>query len=258
MARLYAIANQKGGVGKSTTAVNLGCALAECAKRVLLIDFDPQAGLSTSLGIRPGSQTLGATIYEAVMGHTPMHGAVVETKFGRVHLVPSKLDLAGAEAELREREAEWQTTLKRTIAAVHNDYDYILVDCPPSLGVLTTNALVAANRVIVPVAAEFLAMVGLQQLRQIIEQVKASQNPHLEVGILRTLFDARTRHGAEAVEEIAKSFAGQVYETVIRRTVKFADAAYAGEPILTFASTSEAAASYRQLAKEVLHHDQQA
>lgn len=250
MAKIYAVANQKGGVGKTSCCLNLGAALAEEGKAVLLVDLDPQAGLSTILR----SRSDGPTIYEVLMGEAPLREVIVETKVERVHLVPSKIDLVGVEVELREREEVWQVALKRRLEGMKRSYDYILIDCPPSLGVLTTNALVAAHQVIIPVQTEFLALVGLHQLNRVIKRIRESGNPRLRTKVLRTFFDRRTLHGREAVKVIEQALGGNVYRSIINKTIKFADAAYAGEPILSFAGSSEAAEAYRKLAKEVLNH----
>jgi len=256
MAKIYAIANQKGGVGKSTTCLCLGAALGEENKLVLLIDFDPQAGLTASLGFKPDSFSGAKTIYEALMDQVSLAEVIIKTNIERVDLVPSKLDLAGAEAELMNQR-EWHKALRRVLTQIKDsDYDYVLIDCPPSLGVLTTNALVAAHQVIIPVQVEYLAMMGLKQLNQIIEGIRKRSNPQLKARILRTMRDRRTLHTKEVSEELEKIFGAQVYKAIINKTIKFADATYAGEPILTFASRSEAAEAYRNLAKEVLNHEQ--
>lgn len=257
MPRIYAIANQKGGVGKSTTCLCLGAALAELGKQVLLIDLDPQAGLTASLGFRPDTFAEAITVQEALMGQASLAEAAVKTNIERVNLIPSKLDLAGAEADLLAQD-DWQKALKRALNRLKdNVYHYILIDCPPSLGTLTANALVAADQVIIPVQAEYLAMMGLKQLTDIVDRIRQSSNPKLEAKILRTMRDRRTLHAQEVSEELEKIFGERVYKAIINRTIKFADAAYAGEPILSFASRSEAAEAYRQLANEILYHDQE-
>ncbi|MEM3434126.1 MAG: ParA family protein [Candidatus Methanomethyliaceae archaeon] len=252
MSAIYAIANQKGGVGKTTTCLCLGAALAETEKRVLLVDLDPQAGLTTSLGFDPDK--FETTIYAALIDPevVSLPEITVKTRVPNLWLVPSNLDLAGAEAELIG-EIGWDRNLKELLSTIASLYDFIIVDCPPSLGVLTTNALMAADSVIVPVQTEYLALRGLKQLSKIISKVKKKGNPNLQVRILRTMHDARTLHAREIGEEIERVFSGQLYQTVIKRTVKFADASLAGEPILSYAKNSPGAMAYRELAKEILN-----
>jgi chromosome partitioning protein len=251
---IYAIANQKGGVGKTTTCLCLGAALAEVGKRVLLIDLDPQAGLTTALGFDPDD--FDTTVYAPLIDpeSVRLSEIIVQTKVPNLWIAPSNLDLAGAEAELIG-EIGWDRNLKELLAASVNSYEFILVDCPPSLGVLTTNALMAADRVIVPVQTEYLALRGLKQLGKIISKVKRKGNPELKVRILRTMYDPRTIHAREIAEEIERIFGAQTYQTVIKRTVKFADASLAGEPILSYAKDSAGAIAYRDLAKEILSHE---
>lgn len=253
MSKLYAITNQKGGVGKSTTCACLGAALTELGNSVLMIDLDPQAGLTTSLGQDPGA--FERTIYNALIDNeVPIKEIITETKISNLFFLPANLDLAGAEGELLG-EIGWDRTLRDVLSPIVKDYDFTFIDCPPSLGVLTTNALMATQRVIVPVQSEYLALRGLRQLTTIISKVKEKGNPELKIKILRTMHDLRTTHTREVVEELERAFGDQIYQTVIRRTIKFADSALAGEPILTYAKRSEAAEAYRQLAREVLKDD---
>ena len=253
MARVYAIGNQKGGVGKTTTCLCLGEALTLYGKRVLCIDLDPQAALTVILGLNP--DTNHTTIYEVIMGAATMEEIIVKTKNNNLDLIPSRLDLAGAEAELLKMD-EWQTSLKKLIEKIRPKYDYILLDCPPSLGVLTIIALVAADHVIVPVQAEFLAMIGLKQLNVLINEIRKRYNPELEAKILRTMYDRRTLHNREVAEELERLFGKKVYKTIINRTIRFADASYSRESILSFAPDSEAARAYKQLAKEVIEDEE--
>lgn len=247
MATIYAIANQKGGVGKSTTAANLGTAFVEQGQRVLLVDLDPQAGLTISLGFDP--DTYEKTIYQVLIEETTLKQVIIPTRIPQLALAPSNLDLAGAEVELIS-ELGWDRSLMDALKTVLNDYDFILLDCPPSLGVLTTNALVAAQTVIVPLQCEYLAMRALKQLQKIIAKIRKKANPDLQVRILRTMY-ARTSHSREIFEEIARVGGEQVLKTYIKRTIKFADATTEGNPILTYDSSSEVANAYRQLAKEI-------
>ncbi len=251
MAAIYSVTNQKGGVGKTTTCLCLGSALAEMGYRILLVDFDPQAGLTVSLGNDP--DTFSKTIYDSLINceQYPIKEVIKDTGIQNLHFVPSNLDLAGAEGELIG-EIGWDRNLKDALNEIKNNYDFIFIDCPPSLGVLTTNALICADTVIIPVQTEYLAVRGLKQLGSIVEKVRKKGNPGLRKRILRTMHNTRTLHSREVVEELEKIFPDEVFQTVIKRTVKFADASLAGMPIIHYAKTSEAAEAYRELAKEVI------
>ncbi len=251
MPRIYAIANQKGGVGKSTTCSCLAAALSESGLTVLMVDLDPQAGLTVSLGLDPESFEL--TSYDFLIRAESLNVADIICATGTpgVDLIPANLDLAGAEAELIG-EIGWDRTLKENLSLITRPYDYILIDGPPSLGVLTTNSLMAAHQVMVPVQTEYLALRGLTQLQRIIQKVQKKGNPGLEVKILRTMHNSRTLHSTEVVDELKQAFGAQVYRTVVKRTIKFAEASRAGQPLLQFARESEGARAYRQLAQEVL------
>ncbi len=248
MPKLFAIANQKGGVGKTTTTAALGAAFAEQGQRVLVVDLDPQAGLTVSLGFDPDK--LDKTIYHVLLEEEDVTRAVVPTKVPQMDLVPANLDLAGVEAELIG-EIGWDRTLKDALDKIQDSYARILLDCPPSLGVLTTNALVAAEIVIVPLQCEYLALRALKQLQKIIAKVNRKANPHLHTRILRTMYDGRTIHDREIFEEIARVGGEQVFQTFIKRTIKIADAAVEGEPIIRYATDSDAAQAYRKLAQEI-------
>ncbi|RJK93188.1 ParA family protein [Vallicoccus soli] len=243
--------NQKGGVGKTTTTINLGAALAELGRRVLLVDFDPQGALSVGLGINP--LELDLTVYNAIMqSDCAVEDVVLKTDVDGLDLVPANIDLSAAEVQLVGEVAREQV-LARSLAPVTPDYDVVLIDCQPSLGLLTVNALTAAHGVIVPLECEFFALRGVALLVDTIRKVQDRLNPDLEVdGILATMYDGRTLHSREVLARVVEAFGDQVFHTVISRTVRFPETTVAGEPITTYASSSAGAAAYRQLALEVL------
>jgi chromosome partitioning protein len=250
-ALIIAMCNQKGGVGKTTTAINLGAALAELGRHVLLVDFDPQGSLSVGLGVNP--HTLSASIYNLLLSRdTSIDDVIDETGVPGLDILPSNIDLSAAEIQLVSEVAREQT-LVRLLESVRSRYDVILIDCAPSLGLLTINALTAADRVIMPLECEFFALRGIALLTDTIAKVQDRLNPHLEIlGILGTMYDPRTLHCREVLHRVVEAFGEQVFHTVIRRTVKFPETTVAGEPITTYAPTSPGAEAYRTLAREVL------
>jgi chromosome partitioning protein len=250
-ARVISMCNQKGGVGKTTTTINLGAALAEYGRKVLLVDFDPQGSLSVGLGLNPHEMDL--TVYNLLMERdVDIHDVVVPSGVAGMDLLPSNIDLSAAEVQLVHEVAREQT-LQRVLAPAIAEYDVILIDCQPSLGLLTVNALTASDGVIVPLECEYFALRGVALLKTTIDKVRERLNPKLEVdGVLGTMYDGRTLHSREVMERLVQAWGDTVFHTVIRRTVKFSDSTVAGEPITSYASSSPGAEAYRQLAKEVL------
>jgi chromosome partitioning protein len=250
-ARIIAMCNQKGGVGKTTSTINLGAALAEQGRRVLLVDLDPQGALSVGLGVNP--LQLDRTVYNLLMERdVTVDDVMLKTNVTGMDLLPSNIDLSAAEVQLVNEVAREQTLL-RALGPVLNDYDIILMDCQPSLGLLTVNALTAAHSVIIPLECEFFALRGVALLIQTIEKIQERLNPRLELeGILATMYDARTLHGREVLARVVEAFGDRVFHTVINRTVRFPETTVAGEPITSYASSSTGATAYRDLAKEVL------
>ena len=250
-AQIIAMCNQKGGVGKTTTTINLGAALAETGRKVLLVDFDPQGSLSVGLGVNP--HTLELSVYNLLMdGNTDIDEVIDETVVEGMDILPSNIDLSAAELQLVSEVAREQI-LARVLDRVRDRYDVILIDCAPSLGLLTINALTASDGVIMPLECEFFALRGIALLTDTISKVQERLNPNLQVtGILGTMYDARTLHSREVLERVVQAFGDTVFHTVIRRTVKFPETTVAGEPITTYASSSPGAEAYRTLAREVL------
>jgi chromosome partitioning protein len=250
-ARVVALCNQKGGVGKTTSTINLGAALTEYGRRVLLVDFDPQGALSVGLGIQP--HQLDRTIYDVLMeSSVSVDDVLLKTNVPGLDLVPSNIDLSAAEVQLVNEVAREQT-LARALAPALPDYDLVLIDCQPSLGLLTVNALTAADGVVIPLECEFFSLRGVALLIDTIEKVRERLNPRLHIeGILATMYDARTVHGREVFARVVEAFGDTVFDTVITRTVRFPETTVAGEPITTWAPSSSGAKQYRALAKEVL------
>ena len=249
--RVIAIANQKGGVGKTTTTVNMGAALAEMGLRTLLIDLDPQGNASTGLGIE--NRGLERSMYHVMLHDEPLENVVEPTDVKHLFVAPASLDLAGAEIELVPAFSREQR-LKRAIEDVLDDYDYVLIDCPPSLGLLTVNGLSAAKEVLVPIQCEYYALEGLGQLLRNVDLVKRNLNPALDLStILCVMYDARTKLSDQVVTEVREHFGDKVLRSVIPRTVRLSEAPSFGQPITTFDPTSRGALAYRDAAKEV--HD---
>src|SRR3954447_2983850 len=250
-ARVLALCNQKGGVGKTTSTINLGASLAEYGRRVLLVDFDPQGALSVGLGVNP--MELDQTIYNALMERgVTGDDILLKTNVVGMDLLPSNIDLSAAEVQLVGEVAREQT-LKRIIEPVLDDYDVVLIACQPSLGLLTINALTASDGVIIPLECEFFSLRGVALLIQTIDKVRERLNPELELeGILATMYDGRTLHGREVFSRVLEAFGDKVFHTVISRTVRFPETTVAGEPITSWAPSSAGAKAYRDLAREVI------
>jgi chromosome partitioning protein len=247
--RVIAIANQKGGVGKTTTAVNLGAALAEQGFRLLVVDLDPQGNATTGLGLNP--RDVNRSIYDVILNDAALDDCVEPTSVKNLFVAPATIDLAGAEIELVSQMSR-ELRLRRAIDSVRDHFDLVLIDCPPSLGLLTVNGLGAADDVIVPIQCEYYALEGLGQLLRNVGLVQANLNPALEVrGIVLTMYDARTKLADQVEAEVRQYFGPKVYRTVVPRTVRLSEAPSFGQPIIVFDSTSRGAKAYRDLAKEV-------
>lgn len=250
-ARVIALCNQKGGVGKTTTTINLGAALAEYGRKVLIVDFDPQGAASVGLGVSP--HELDRTVYNLLMERdADIHTLIQQTATPNLDLLPANIDLSAAEVQLVGEVAR-ETVLARALRPVLDDYDVIFIDCQPSLGLLAVNALTAAHGVLIPLECEFFALRGVALLVETIDKIRDRLNPRLELdGILATMYDPRTLHAREVVARVHEAFGDALLHTVISRTVKFPDATVAAEPITTYAPTHSGAAAYRQLARELV------
>jgi chromosome partitioning protein len=248
-ARIVAVANQKGGVGKTTTAVNVGAYLA-LGVRVLLVDLDPQANATSSLGLDPNGVELST--YDALIGQAPLRAAIVDTGRAQLDIAPASRALAGAQVELVDL-PDRERRLKNVLSDVTDAYDVVIVDTPPSLGILTLNALVAADLLLAPVQCEYLALEGVAQLMETIELVRATLNPRLELlGMLMTMYDPRTRLSPQVVEEVRRHFPERTFQTVIPRSVRLSEAPSYGKPVLEYEPTSRGASAYADLAQELI------
>ncbi|MBC3536303.1 ParA family protein [Megasphaera hominis] len=254
MAHIIAVTNQKGGVGKTTTSINLSACLADNGKRTLLIDMDPQGNATSGLGI--DKENLEGNLYDCLIEHVPFAQVVQKTAVKKLSLMPATMDVAGAAVELvtlEHREQVLKQALQAYLDSVKKPYDFVLIDCPPSLGLLTINALVAADQVLIPVQCEFYALEGLAQLMQTVEMVRSSMNEQLRLlGLVLTMFDGRTNLSLQVAEEVKKYFSGQVFHTLIPRNVRLGEAPSHGEPITIYDSHSRGADVYRKLAREVI------
>ncbi len=252
MSRVIAIANQKGGVGKTTTAVNVSACLAAAGRKTLLLDMDPQANATSGLGFEP--RQLSTSIYHVLLDGLALSDVVVETVVKRLSLVPANFDLVGAEVEMTgliAREGKLRTALK----SIRDEYDYIIIDCPPSLGLITLNSLTACDSVLIPIQCEYYALEGLGQLLETIELVRENLNPGLEVeGVLLTMQDRRVKLSEQVISEVKKFFRSQVYETIIPRNVRLSEAPSFGKPIILYDAKSTGAKSYVKLAKEIVRN----
>ncbi len=250
MAKIIAVVNQKGGVGKTTTSVNLSACLAKAGKKVLLIDMDPQGNATSGLGV--DNRTVEKSIYDVLIGDMDMKEVIIKTEYQRLYICPSSIALSGAEIELVNIMAR-EYRLREALSDIKKDFDFILLDCPPSLGLVTLNALTAADSVLMPIQCEYYALEGLSQLTATIRRVKKLLNPKIEIeGVLMTMFSARTNLAIQVVDEVKKFFPEKVYKTIIPRNVRLSEAPGFGQPVIVYDPQSRGAESYTSLAEEVL------
>jgi chromosome partitioning protein len=253
MAKTIAVANQKGGVGKTTTSVNLACSLAAVERPTLLIDFDPQANGTSGVGI--DSRTALRTSYEVLIGSSSIDDAIVSTDMSFLDVVPSHINLVGAEIEMVDV-LDRERILQRALGRIQHSYEFIIIDCPPSLGLLTLNALTAADSVLIPVQAEYYALEGLGQLLNTIKIVRHNLNPDLEIeGVLVTMFDTRLRLANQVADEVRRYFGDRVFRTIVQRNVRLSEAPSFGKPVLLYDATSTGARNYIGLAKEIMRNN---
>ncbi|MGI6192386.1 MAG: ParA family protein [Christensenellales bacterium] len=249
MGKIVAVANQKGGVGKTTTAINLSASLALAGVPVLLVDLDPQANATSGLGLAKSQET---SIYDVMINEVPVREVIIHSNIQKLDVLPGNIALAGAEVEMVGLMAR-ERVLKTALDEVVDDYKFIIIDCPPSLGLLTLNALTAANSVIVPIQCEYFALEGLSQLMNTVTQVKKHLNPQLEIeGVVLTMYDVRTKLSNQVVNEVKKFFKAKVYRSIVPRTIKLGEAPSFGMPVVTYAPQSSGARAYQSLAAEVL------
>lgn len=254
MGKVIAIANQKGGVGKTTTAINLAASLAVLEKKVLIIDADPQANTTSGLNFSPEDDS-HRTIYEVMIGKLDIHDALIQTEMPGLHMVPSHINLVGAEIEMLDSENR-ESILKKAIAPVRDEYDFIVIDCSPSLGLITVNSLTAADSVLIPVQPEFFALEGLGKLLQTIRLVQNGVNPNLTIeGFLITMFDGRTRVHTQVVNQLREHFKDMVFRTIIQRNIRLSEAPSHGKPIILYDVMSNGTNNYLNLAKELLERN---
>lgn len=251
MGKIIAIANQKGGVGKTTTSINLAASLGVLEKKVLLIDADPQANATSGIGIDVDSVEIGT--YQLLEHSSTAKEAIIKTETPNLDIIPAHIDLVAIEIELVDKEAR-EYMLKKALAEIKDDYDYILIDCAPSLGLLTLNALTAADAVIIPIQCEYFALEGLGKLLNTIKSVQKIHNPELDIeGLLLTMYDSRLRLSNQVVEEVQKHFNDMVFQTIIQRNVKLSEAPSYGESIINYDAASKGASNYLSLAKEIIN-----